>query len=152
MRLTPQEEFGLRCLLAVQRAAPDGAEEPVSIERIADGEGLGYEHTAKIMRLLRRGGLVESTRGVNGGYRLARPADRISLWETLVALDTPLVGNEFCAAFAGQMDTCTHSTSHCNLKTLWSWVGSALEQGLSKVTLADLAAGRVPATLFQEAM
>lgn len=144
MRLTPQEEYGLRCLLQVARLAPDEASPPVSIERIADAEGLGYEHAAKIMRLLRRGELVESTRGVHGGYHLARPAERIAVWDALVALDNPLYEGGFCDAFAGQQSSCAHATASCTLKALWQHVGSTLERGLSQISLADLLNGRAP--------
>lgn len=146
MRLTPQEEYGLRCALVVSREAPDASHPPVSIERIAESEGLGYEHTAKIMRLLRRGGVVTSTRGAHGGYHLARPATAITLWDALVSLDRPLVGNDFCSAFTGRQDTCTHASTACQLRGVWGWVGHTLQEGLSQVTLDDLLAGRTPAT------
>ncbi|MEZ4317865.1 MAG: Rrf2 family transcriptional regulator [Myxococcota bacterium] len=151
MKLTPQEEYGIRCLLQVAQTAPCPAVPPVSIETIADREGLGYEHAAKMMRLLRVGGVVVSTRGAHGGFHLARPADRISLWDVLVALDPPLYGEGFCEAFAGQQEACAHSTSACNLKLLWQFVGSTLQEGLTGFTLADLMAGRSPATLVSGA-
>src|SRR2546426_8311496 len=69
MQLLASEEYGLRCLLQVSRSA-SGA--PVSISQIADAEGLSPEYTAKLMRELRLGGLVESVRGAEGGYRLPR--------------------------------------------------------------------------------
>ncbi len=76
MNLSSQEEYGLRCLLQV---AAHGAPEPLSIAQIAVAEGISPEYTAKLMRLLRKGGLVDSTRGAGGGYRLARqPAERPS--------------------------------------------------------------------------
>lgn len=144
MRMTPQEEYGLRCLIQVARHAPDADGPPVSIERIADAEGLGYEHAAKILRLLRRGDLVASTRGVHGGYHLARPAHAIPVWDALVALDNPLYDGSFCDAFAGQQPACTHATASCTLKALWRHVGASLEQSLSRITVADLMEGRAP--------
>ncbi|MCB9675771.1 MAG: Rrf2 family transcriptional regulator [Alphaproteobacteria bacterium] len=144
MKLTPQEEYGLRCLLQVARQAPCPAVPPVSIERIAELEGIGYEHAAKMMRLLRRGGVVVSTRGAKGGFHLARPADRISVWDALVALDPPLYGEGFCDAFTGQQESCAHANTACELRAVWRFVGSALEAGLSKLTLADLMRGGIP--------
>lgn len=144
MRLTPQEEYGLRCLLQVARLAPDPSTPPVSIERIAEAEGLGYEHTAKIMRLLRRGELVESTRGAHGGYHLTRPPTQIAVWDALVALDPPLYDPSFCGGFAGQLPACSHAGGSCNLRRLWGFVGDTLQQGLSRVSLADLIDGRTP--------
>lgn len=144
MRLSSQEEYGLRCLLVVARLAPVGCPDPVAIDRIASAEGIGYEHAAKILRLLRRGGLVDSTRGVNGGYRLARNPNAIGVWDVLVAMDPPLVHKGFCDAFAGKLEACRHSGSSCSLKALWCHVGQLLEGGLRQLTLADLIAGRVP--------
>jgi Rrf2 family protein len=144
MKLSPQEEYGLRCLMQVARHAPCPAVPPVPIDRIAEQEGLGYEHTAKMMRLLKRGGLVTSTRGARGGFHLARPADRIAIWDVLVALDPPLYTEHFCDAFSGQNPECAHASSSCTLRSLWKVVGSTLQQGLQSYTLADLLAGDLP--------
>ena len=145
MKLTPQEEYGLRCLLQVGRHAAVAADPPLSIERISASEGIGYEHAAKIMRLLRRGELVRSTRGAHGGYHLARPAAEITVWDALVALDPPLYRANLCESFAGQKENCSHAGASCTLKNLWHWVGSTLEEGLTQVSLEDLIAGRAPA-------
>src|SRR5262245_9399877 len=83
MQLLASEEYGLRCLIQVSRSA---AGTPVSISQIADAEGLSPEYTAKLMRELRLGGLVESVRGADGGYRLTRPANEISVWSALQVL------------------------------------------------------------------
>ena len=83
MQLLASEEYGLRCLLRVACAERGG---PVAISSIARDEGLSREYTAKLMRELRLGGLVESLRGAEGGYRLARPASEISVWSALRVL------------------------------------------------------------------
>ena len=69
MRLSAQEEYGLRCLLQVAKSATAG---PIAINEIATREGISPEYAAKLMRALRRAGLVISTRGAAGGYHLAR--------------------------------------------------------------------------------
>src|SRR3989442_11031597 len=79
MRLSAQEEYGLRCLLQVARE-PEGA---LTTPQLAEREGLGAAHVHKLMRLLRRGGLVKSVRGRNGGYQLPRPAGPISVGAVL---------------------------------------------------------------------
>ncbi len=78
MHLLAIEEYGLRCLLQVAFHDPS---RPMTAQEIARAEGLGPEYVAKIMRTLRMRGLVVSTRGAAGGYRLARPADQIGVWE-----------------------------------------------------------------------
>lgn len=140
MRLSAQEEYGLRCLLQV---ALHRGDEPVQIADIAAAEGLSPEYVAKLMRVLRQGGLVTSTRGAGGGYRLARPADDITLMQVIEVLDGPLFPQDFCASHAGQVPSCVHGSarSDCGIRTLWRWVGGALEGVLRKVTLADLTGG-----------
>ncbi|MBL8219782.1 MAG: Rrf2 family transcriptional regulator, partial [Bryobacterales bacterium] len=76
MKLSAQEEYGLRCLIHMARLQ-DG--ESLSIPEISRAEGLSIPNVAKLMRLLRLGGIVTSVRGQAGGYTLAQPADQISV-------------------------------------------------------------------------
>jgi Rrf2 family iron-sulfur cluster assembly transcriptional regulator len=115
MRLSSQEEYGLRCLL---RLARKEAREPVSIQEIADAEGMTPEYVAKLMRVLREGGLVHSTRGAGGGYRLVRPAADVTIWQALEVL-----------------------TTDCSIRALWRGINSMLRSALSGITLADLMRG-----------
>ncbi len=138
MQLLASEEYGLRCLLQLARAearAEDGA--PVSISQIAGSEGLSPEYTAKLMRELRMGGLVESVRGTAGGYRLARPAADISVWSALSVLGGAFFSEAFCECHGGQQRQCVRS-SDCSLRALWRAVQSALRETLEKISLADL--------------
>jgi Rrf2 family protein len=139
MQLSSQEEYGLRCLLQVARHEAKG-KEPLRIPEIAQSEGLSPEYTAKLMRSLRQGGLVVSTRGATGGYRLAKPAASVSVWEALNVLGGTLFSEGFCEAHPGQLRDCVHSTD-CSVRSLWSWIGTALKTALSAVTLADLDGG-----------
>ncbi len=129
-----QEEYGLRCLLQV---AQHESSEPLTIPAIADREGLSPEYTAKLMRALRRAGLVTSTRGASGGYQLARPATDINAWEVIRSLGGTFFPDEFCDTHPGQLRNCIHTTS-CAIRGLWSVVESSVRSVLEKVTLADL--------------
>ena len=71
MKLSTQEEYGLRCLLQIARV---GASASLTIAEMSEREGISSPNVAKIMRILRRAGLVNSTRGKSGGSLLARPA------------------------------------------------------------------------------
>ncbi len=137
MKLTSQEEYGLRCLLQVARRCPDSRGAPATIREIAEAEGLSSDYVAKLLRILRRGDLIASSRGACGGYRLARPASSIPVSEVLGVLDTPLFTHMFCEGHSGRLDACVHSTG-CSVRALWRAMGTALEQVLVKVTLADL--------------
>ncbi len=133
MQLLSCEEYGLRCLLRV--AAGAGA--PLPISQIAAAEGLSPEYTAKLLRQLRLGGLVTSTRGADGGYRLTRPAARISVWSALSVLGGEFFPEGFCACHPGQQRECVRTTD-CSLRALWRTVQATLRRTLEQVSLADL--------------
>lgn len=146
MKLSSQEEYGLRCLLQVARQQGAG---PVSIRSVAEAEGLSVEYTAKLLRVLRQGGLVDSTRGATGGYELVRPPVEITVWQAIEALDTPLYSDEFCASHTGQRTSCVHgatggASTACSIRVLWQWVDTSLRRTLERITLADLARGVGP--------
>ena len=134
MQLQATEEYGLRCLLRVAGAADL---EPVSISQIARAEGLSPEYTAKLMRRLRLGGLVTSVRGAEGGYRLARSATQISVWDALQVLGGEFFPESFCPGHCGNRERCAH-TSDCALRALWRTVQQTLRATLGGIVLSDL--------------
>lgn len=135
MQLLASEEYGLRCLLQVARASHGAG--PVSISQIAEAEGLSPEYTAKLMRELRMGALVESVRGADGGYRLARPAGDITVWSALQVLGGAFFGEAFCDCHPGQRARCVRS-SDCSLRALWRALQACLRETLERITLEDL--------------
>lgn len=134
MQLLATEEYGLRCLVQVARHE---GERPLTIPEIAAAEGLSTEYTGKLMRALREGGLVKSTRGAGGGYRLARPADDLTPWDVISALGGSLFPESFCDTHPGQRRDCVHNAD-CSIRALWRRVEGAVRAVLSSVTLADL--------------
>jgi Rrf2 family protein len=137
MKLSSQEEYGLRCLLQVARHDPEGS---VTIPEIARLEGLSIPHVAKLMRSLRRGGFVKSVRGQAGGYKLARTPDHINIGEVLAWLGGRLFGPSFCSMHSGMVELCTHSVE-CSIRSLWQSVQHVVDQMLGKVTLSNLLSG-----------
>ncbi len=134
MHFSAQEEYGLRCLLRLAMAGPD---ESLTLSAIGQAEGMSVPYTAKMMRILRGGGLVKSARGQAGGYRLARPAADIVVGEVLAVLGSRLFEGEFCDRHAGVEDTCTHSID-CSIRSLWRGVQSVVDRILSRTTIEDL--------------
>jgi Rrf2 family protein len=137
MKLSSQEEYGLRCLLQVARHAPEGS---MTIPEIARIEGLSIPHVAKLMRLLRRGGFVKSVRGQAGGYKLARAPRYINVGEVLAWLGGRLFEPSFCTAHSGVVKLCANSVD-CSIRSLWQSVQLVVDQMLGKVTLNDLLGG-----------
>ena len=134
MHLSAQEEYGLRCLVQVARRGHAG---PVGIAEVADAEGLGVDYVAKLLRVLRQGGLLTSTRGAAGGYALARAAHEISVWNAIEILGGPLFSEGLCQSHAGLKTDCVH-TGDCSMRSMWTWLGSAVRGALAGITLADL--------------
>lgn len=150
MKLTAQEEYGLRCLLQVARRAPGEGSAPASIREVAEAEGLSPDYAAKLLRVLRQAGLLLSERGAAGGYRLARPPAEVPLLEVLRVLDTPMYGADFCQAHAGQLHACMHDRS-CTLRPVWDAVEQAIGQVLGRMTLADVLTAPATAPVASEA-
>ena len=112
----------------------------MTIPEIAEGEGLSPEYTAKLMRALRQSGLVTSTRGPGGGYRLSGDPHDITAWEVVSALGGLFFPESFCESHPGNLRDCIHSRD-CSIRALWRAVEGALRDVLGKITLADLNRG-----------
>jgi Rrf2 family protein len=136
MKITAQEEYGLRCLLRLARA---GVGEPLTIPEIAAAEKLSVPHVGKLLALLRQAGLIESVRGRAGGYHLARRPEEIRLGAVMRALGEPLFEEPaYCERHAPEPGgSCVHNDS-CTLRALWQTLEQWLRHVLDQVTLADL--------------
>jgi len=150
MKFSAQEEYGLRCILSLCRAEvqaetpPGGSPDPrcLTTHEIAEREGLSLQYTGKLIRILGRAGLIESVRGRKGGYRLARPAGRISVAETLAALGGKIYEAGTCGRFTGDRSFCVH-TNDCSIRSLWAGLQIMIDSVLSRTTLRDLIASEV---------
>jgi Rrf2 family protein len=137
VKITAQEEYGIRCLLQLGRRGPGGA---MTIPEIGRAERISKDYVAKLMRVLRKGGLVKSVRGQAGGYVLTKPLEQITVAEALAALGGRLYDDP---AFCDQHTvdgTCAHETG-CSLKSLWRSVQDVVDQVLGRTTLSDLLHG-----------
>jgi len=134
MKITAQDEYGLRILVRIAKCKNQSG---LSIPQLSEAEGLSNPNVSKLTRILRVGGLINSTKGHVGGYVLARPAADITVNDVLKALGGRLFDEEFCANHVGVLKLCTNSVD-CSIRSLWSMVQSTIDQLLDKVTLADL--------------
>lgn len=135
MKLSANEEYGVRCLVRLAYAGFDGRS--LTIPEISESEGVSPAYGAKILRVLRKGGFVKAARGKDGGYTLARPADQILIAEVVDLLGGRLFESSFCDSHSGQVAICTRSVD-CSVRSLWRAVQVAVDQVLSKTTLRDL--------------
>lgn len=124
----------MRCLIQMARS---GAGASLSIPEISRAEGLSIPNVAKLMRILRMGGLVRSVRGQAGGYALARPAESITLNQVLEVLGGPLFEPQFCDRHTGIERTCTHRRD-CSMRPVWMKLQELVGGVLTRTSLSDL--------------
>ena len=106
---------------------------------IAAGIGVPEPTVAKVLKSLAARGMISSRRGMNGGYRLDRPLQDISIAEVIVAIDGPIA---LVSCIDGAGTGCENQL--CPLAGRWEPVNRAIHAALSGITLADMAASTVP--------
>jgi Rrf2 family protein len=134
MKLSAQEEYGLRCLLTLARAQPGAS---LSIPQISAAERISGPNVAKLLGVLKRGGYVVSLRGQSGGYALARPPAEINLGDALARLGGRIFDAGFCGRHSSATRGCGHN-SDCSVRSVWRLVQRAVDDVLTRLTLADL--------------
>jgi Rrf2 family protein len=134
MKITAQEEYGLRILIRVARCHEAAG---MSIPQLSEAEGISQHYVAKLTRILRLAGFINSTPGNKGGYVLARATNEIVIKDVLIALGGPLFDTMFCNSHSGIMKLCTNSVD-CSARSLWQMIQFTVNQLLEKVTLYDL--------------
>lgn len=136
MKFSAQEEYGLRCLLRIGKFYR--ISKSLTIPEISQFEGITTHNAAKLLRILRMGGFLESERGQVGGYTLAKPPEQIVLSDVLALLGGKLFEEEeFCGTHAGVETICTHNID-CSVRSLWRVVQNAVDNVLKNTTLKDL--------------
>ena len=134
MKITAQVEYGLRIMVRITRCKD---EKGLSIRQLSEAEGLSANYVAKLTRILRMKGLINSTRGHMGGYILAKPAATITINSALKALGGSFFDKKFCESHSGILTLCTNSVD-CSIRSLWSVIQISLDKLLDEVTLADM--------------
>jgi len=134
MKVTAQEEYGLRILLRIAGCKDaDG----MSIPQLSEAEGITPHYVAKLARVLRLEGFINSTPGYKGGYILAKPAKEIIINDVLKGLGGALYDKKFCGTHTGSLNLCVNSID-CSSRSLWKMIQFTVDQLLNKITLADL--------------
>lgn len=139
MFFTTRAEYGVRLLVELGR---HGRSHPVSLKAIAEAEGLPLAYLERIVALLKRADLVESTRGAHGGYRLAREPGEIRMDEVVLALEGAVAPMSCFVDDVGDGRVlCSHIDDRghgCATKLLWTRVQGGVTRALAQTTLAEL--------------
>ncbi len=134
MKITAQEEYGLRCLLQLAQADPETGS---TVREIASREGISSAYVEKLFRLMAKAGLTHSTRGVHGGYRLNRRPQEIRLRDVVQALGSVPTTEEICDRHPGNRVSCIH-IDDCCIRSAWATLTHAIDSFMGKVFLSDL--------------
>lgn len=147
MIFTTKAEYGVRLLVDLGQAE---GRSPVALKAIAEREQLPLAYLERIVALLRKADLVESTRGAKGGYRLSRDPEEIRMDVVVAALDGPIAPMSCFiddSATEAQRVVCSHHADDdgeigglCGTKLLWTRVHGGVVRALKQTTLADLIA------------
>ena len=137
MHIPAKVDYGMRALLELARLG-----QPATGEELATAQGLPPKFLSAILNDLRRAGLVTSQRGMEGGYRLGRPASAITAADVMRALDGPLAE---VRGLRPEMTSYDGAAEH--LQDLWVATRASLRNVLERVTLDDVVKGRLPAPI-----
>ena len=132
MRLSTRGEYGLRTMVELANAYGAG---PVPLGQIARSQGISLAYLEQLIAVLRRKGLVDSTRGARGGYQLAVAPEAISVGEVVRALEGP-IGLIECV-IEGKISRCARQTE-CTARSAWAKLRDSMTEVLDSITLADL--------------
>jgi Rrf2 family protein len=136
MRISAKVDYAVRAV--VELAAAD-SEKPVKAERIATAQGIPLNFLENILGELRHAGLVRSHRGAEGGFRIAKPAQEITVADVIRAVEGPLA-----SVRGGPPEDASYAGAATTLPRVWIAVRVNLRRVVEHVTIADIAAGKIP--------
>jgi Rrf2 family protein len=137
VRVSAKTDYAIRAALELAAAAAD--DKPLKGERISTAQAIPLRFLENILMQLRHAGLVESRRGAEGGYRLARPAADVTLADVIRAIDGPLAG-----VGGARPETLGFEGVAAPMRDVWIAVRASLRSVLEHVTLAEVIAGELP--------
>jgi Rrf2 family protein len=136
MHVTAKADYAVRAVVELADSSQDA---PRKVDDVAQAQHIPVSFLENILTQLRSAGLVRSQRGPEGGYWLARPADELNLAQVIRAVEGPLVG------IRGQRpEEMEYVGSAESLQQVWIALRTNLRQVLERVTVADVAEGRLP--------
>ena len=142
MIFTTKAEYGVRLLIQL---GMKGSDTPVSLKAVAEAENLPLAYLERIAALLKKDGLIVSTRGAHGGYLLGMAPDEITMDRVVLALEGAIAPMDcFVPDVTDSRVSCSHhldeDRGHCATKLLWTRVQLGVIKSLQRTTLAELIA------------
>ncbi|MEJ7764519.1 MAG: Rrf2 family transcriptional regulator [Acidimicrobiales bacterium] len=140
MHISAKAEYAMRAMLTLAAESPG----TMTADRLAEAQHLPVKFLENILVELRRGGLVVSQRGAEGGYRLARPPSEITAADVLRLVDGPLAGVR-----GARPETTIYEGPAAHLQEVWVAARASLRSVLERVTLADIVSGQLPSPVAE---
>lgn len=134
MKISAQDEYGLRILLQIAKAT---TEDGLNLPQISELEHISQAYAAKLTRSLRMAGFIKSIRGHKGGYVLALSPEDIKINHVLRAMGGAIYDEKFCGQHAGTLSLCTNSVD-CSLRSLWTILQLNVDKLLDQISIKDL--------------
>lgn len=130
MKITTKSRYAIRSIFALVLMGGDSR--PIALTQIAEHEDISRKYLEQIFIKLKKSGIVEGSRGAQGGYMLARPPENIKLKEVIYAMDGPVKISD-CT----QEDSCDNFSS-CGINWLWAGLKETVDTYLDNITIYDL--------------
>ena len=137
MKFSTKGRYGLKAVVDIAHSMERQPEKCVSIKSISERQGISENYLEQIIAPLKKARIVNSVRGANGGYYLAKPADKLTAGEVLRVLEGPLAPVDCVidgAPVCGDMDC-----DVCVMKPAWHTLFDKMNQIMDSMTIADLA-------------
>jgi Rrf2 family protein len=139
MRISAKADYAVR---AVAELAAANGEKPVKAERVATAQSIPLNFLENILGELRHAGIVRSQRGAEGGFRLAKPAEQVTVADVIRAVEGPLA-----SVRGGPPEDAAYAGAAASLPTVWIAVRVNLRGVLETVTIADIAGSALPSSI-----
>ena len=136
MRISAKADYAVR---AVAELATADGEKPVKAERVATAQSIPLNFLENILGELRHAGIVRSHRGAEGGFRLAKAADELTVADVIRAVEGPLA-----SVRGGPPEDAQYDGAAAALPTVWIAVRANLRRVMERVTIADIAQSELP--------
>ena len=137
MKVSTKGRYGLKAIVDIAYSMQKLENKCVSVKNIAERQGISENYLEQIMAPLKKARIVHSIRGANGGYYLAKPAEKLTAGEILRILEGPLVpvdcvidGTNVC----GQVDC-----NLCVMKNSWRLIADKINEVIDGITISELA-------------
>jgi FeS assembly SUF system regulator len=144
IRLSKLTDYAIVVLTEMARSGTDAT---FPVHTLALRSSVPEPTVAKLMKALTRGGIVQSSRGTAGGYRLSRAAADISMADVVSALEGPIALTD---CVGGHDDTGCQVERLCAVRGNWDRINNALISALASVSLAEMSAPHIPAAFLAE--